>query len=76
MIGLSGDVYLVWRDAQGEHHEEKLQREDDKLQAFVIASGVPHLIENRSSTTFGMMQVWHGLVDEPVLLEREESLHS
>jgi len=74
VIGLSGDLYLAWRDAQGERHEEELRREDGKLQAFVIASGVPHLIENRSSAAFGLMQVWHGLVDEPVLLEGEESL--
>lgn len=76
VIGLSGELYLVWRDARGERHEEKLQRDDGKLQAFVIASEVPHVIENRSSTAFGMMQVWHGLIDEPILLEKVESLRS
>lgn len=76
LIGLAGDLYLVWRDAQGKRHEERLIREDGKLQAFVIAPQVPHLIKNRSTDAFGTMQVWEGIIDEPTDLTGEESLIS
>ena len=74
LVGLAGDLYLIWRDSQGERHEERLMREDGALQAFIIAPQVPHLIENRSANRFGTMQVWEGIVDEPIELTGTESL--
>lgn len=73
LVGLRGDLFLVWREADGTRREEKLMREDGQLQAFVIASLVPHLIENRSKT-FGTMQVWAGINDVSTSLEGDESL--
>src|SRR5438876_568299 len=51
LLGLAGELYLVWRDFEGKRHEDKMLRYDGKLQIFVIASNVPHLVENRSDAT-------------------------
>lgn len=76
LLGLAGELWLVWRDLNGERHEEKMLRDDGKLQVFVITSGVPHLVENRSATATGALYEWSDLIDKSIDLEAEESLRS
>ncbi len=74
LLGLAGDLYLIWRDVKGERHEEKMLRDDGRLQIFVIAPNVPHLVENRSASASGALYEWSDLIDESIYLEGEESL--
>ena len=64
LLGLCGELYLVWRDTNGRCHDEKMLRNDGLLQIFVITPHIPHLVENRSATASGTLYEWSDLVDE------------
>jgi quercetin dioxygenase-like cupin family protein len=74
LLGLAGELYLIWRDSKGGRHEEKMLRNDNVLQVFVIAPNVPHLVENRSAAATAALYEWSDLIDESVPLEDTESL--
>ena len=76
LLGLAGELWLVWRDANGVRHEEKLLRDDGQLQIFVIAPQVPHLVENRSATADGALYEWSDLIDQSINLTDKESLRA
>jgi uncharacterized RmlC-like cupin family protein len=74
LFGLAGELYLIWRDLDGERHEEKMLRDDGRLQVFLIAPQIPHLVENHSATASAALYEWSDLIDEAVPLGGEESL--
>lgn len=74
LVGFGGKLYLVWKDGEGRRHEEKLTSEEGSLYALVIAPHIPHLIENRSKNSPATMQVWNGVIDNPIQLTGEDSL--
>ena len=74
LLGITGELWLIWRDESGERQEQKMLREDGKLQLFVIAPYVPHLVENRSTTESASLHEWSNLKDEAELLTGSESL--
>ncbi|HEU5187119.1 MAG TPA: hypothetical protein VFT87_01305 [Candidatus Saccharimonadales bacterium] len=76
LLGLAGELYLIWRDTSGERHEEKMLRDDGMLQIFVITPHIPHLVENRSTIANGALYEWSDLIDESINLEGKESLRS
>lgn len=76
LLGLAGELWFIWRDFNGERHEEKMLRDDGLLQIFVIEPIVPHLVENRSNTANGALYEWSDLIDASIYLEGEESLRS
>lgn len=74
LVCLKGNLYLIWRDNKGNRHEQKMFEGNNRLQAFLIDSNIPHLMENRSEKDFGTVQVWQGISDEPILLEGRKPL--
>lgn len=74
LLGLAGDLYLIWQDEDGQRHEEKMLSDDGNMQFFFIPSWTPHLVENRSGTIPAVLYEWSDIVDEAQLLEGEESL--
>jgi uncharacterized RmlC-like cupin family protein len=76
LLGLAGELYLIWRDPDGKRHEEKMLRDDGALQIFVIAPNIPHLVENRSAGASGALYEWSDLIDESISLEDDESLRT
>jgi uncharacterized RmlC-like cupin family protein len=49
-ISFSPDAYMVWRDDQGERHEERMMDAPGQHYLFIVPSNLPHLIENRGDT--------------------------
>ncbi len=76
LLGLAGDLWVIWRDQDGQRLEQKMLRGDGQLQIFVITSNVPHLVENRSTTTDGALYEWSDLIDEATPLEDKDSLRA
>ncbi|HSW98468.1 MAG TPA: hypothetical protein VLF71_01375 [Candidatus Saccharimonadales bacterium] len=74
LLGLAGNLYLVWRDSDGSRHETPLLRTDGQLQAFFIPPWVPHLVENRSATADAALYEWVDLECEAELLTGRDSL--
>lgn len=74
LLGLAGDLWLIWREPTGRRCEEKLVREDGKLQFFILAPHTPHLVENRSAASDGALYEWADLRDESIPLEGSQSL--
>jgi uncharacterized RmlC-like cupin family protein len=74
LLAHSGDLTLIWRDQEGVRHEEKMLSDNGDLRAFVIAPHVPHLIKNNSPTKTALMQVWNGVIDDPIVLTGQNSL--
>jgi uncharacterized RmlC-like cupin family protein len=74
LLGLSGDLWLMWRDERGVRHETAMLSGDGDLLFCVIGSNVPHLVENRSSELSSVLYEWSDGSDEAVMLEGAESL--
>lgn len=76
LLGLAGELYLVWRETDGERKEARMVGEGALKKLFVIAPNVPHLVENRSGTASAALYEWSDLVDESIPLEGAESLRA
>jgi hypothetical protein len=75
-VGYGESLYLIWRDENGERQELKMTRSDGKLQALIVASQVPHMVENRSDSP-ALLYELRDIDDGPAApLEGEESLRS
>lgn len=74
LLGLAGELYLIWKDADGIRHEEKMVHHDGQLRFFAITSQVPHLVENRSHAADAALYEWADGLDTPTYLEGSDSL--
>ena len=76
LLGLAGDLYLIWRDADGTRHEAAMLRTDGQPQAFFIPDWVPHLVENRSPQAAAALYEWFDKHCEAELLTGAASLRA
>lgn len=76
LLALSGELYLIWRDAKGVRHEERMTSNDGKLHSYSISPWTPHLVENRSKTEIAVLHEWSDVIDEAEDLQGPNSLRS
>lgn len=74
LLGLSGELYLIWRDSKGIRHEEKMVPADGTLQLYSIPSWTPHLVENRSEASGAVLHEWSDIEDQAEDLVGGDSL--
>jgi uncharacterized RmlC-like cupin family protein len=74
LLGMTGDLHFIWRETDGTRHETPMIRPDGKLELFVIPSGMPHLVENRSSAAGASLFELSDRKDEAIMLQGAESL--
>ena len=54
LIGLGSDCFFVWKDSDGQIHEEEMNP-DGQLYIFVIPSQVPHTVVNKNPHTAAVL---------------------
>jgi len=72
-LALAGELYLVWRTADGQRHEQPMVAEHGQLQAFVTGPNVDHLVENRGNSDASLYE-WSDGTDAAMMLEGNDSL--
>jgi hypothetical protein len=57
-IGI-GDLYLIWQDAAGDNHEDKM-KDDEQLYLFFVESFTPHTVVNRGTNPAVLFELADG----------------
>lgn len=71
-VGIGGNLFIVWQDAAGEKHEDKMM-DDDQLYMFIVEPLTPHAVINKGSGFSVLLELADGPnigVEQVAVLEK------